>query len=85
MNKSKTVTCTVVLDIDLYEAYKEAISERGDNVEEDLVRHMIDVAGRRVPNRETLEALEEVKRMEADPSLGKGYTDVDEMMRELLA
>lgn len=36
-------------------------------------------------NQETLEALEEVRRMKADPSIGKAYTDVDEMMRELLA
>jgi len=36
------------------------------------------------PNAETLEAIEEVKRMKADPSLGKAYTDVDEMMKELL-
>ena len=38
-----------------------------------------------VPNTETLEALEEVRRMKADPSLGKAFTDVDEMMKELLS
>lgn len=37
-----------------------------------------------VPNAETLEAIEEVRRMKADPSLGKGYTDIDQMMKELL-
>lgn len=37
-----------------------------------------------IPNEETLEAIEEVKRMEAHPEQYKGYTDVDEMMRELL-
>lgn len=36
-------------------------------------------------NMETMEAMEEVRRMKADPSLGKTYTDVDLMMRELLA
>jgi DNA-damage-inducible protein J len=36
------------------------------------------------PNAETREALQEVRRMKADPSLGKSYTDVDEMMEELL-
>ena len=35
-------------------------------------------------NAETLEAIEEVRRMKADPSLGKGYTDIDDMMKELL-
>ena len=38
-----------------------------------------------IPNAETLEAIEEVKRMKKDPSLGKVYTDVDQMMKELLA
>lgn len=37
-----------------------------------------------VPNDETLEAIEEVKRMKKNPSLGKAYTDVDQMMKELL-
>lgn len=38
-----------------------------------------------VPNAETREAIREVKQMKADPTLGKTYTDVDEMMKELLA
>lgn len=37
------------------------------------------------PNEETIEAIKEVQRMKADPSIGKAYTDVDEMMKELLA
>ena len=39
----------------------------------------------KIPNAETLEAIYEIQRMKEDPSLGKSYTDVDEMMRELLA
>jgi len=38
-----------------------------------------------MPNKETLEALEEVERMKRNPMLGKSYTDVDMMMKELLA
>ncbi len=38
-----------------------------------------------IPNEETREAIEEVRQMKRDPSVGKSYTDVDEMMRELLA
>lgn len=41
--------------------------------------------GGEAPNSETGEALREVQRMKADPSLGKTYTDVDRMMEELLA
>lgn len=44
------------------------------------------VQGATLPeNADTLEAMEEVQRMKADPSLGKRYTDVDAMMKELLA
>lgn len=37
------------------------------------------------PNPETKEAIQEVKKMKADPSLGKTYTDVDQMMEDLLS
>lgn len=37
-----------------------------------------------VPNKETLEAIDEVKRMKADSRLGKTYSDVDEMIKDLL-
>ncbi|MBR1599105.1 MAG: type II toxin-antitoxin system RelB/DinJ family antitoxin [Lachnospiraceae bacterium] len=36
------------------------------------------------PNDDTLEALDEVKKMKADPTLGKTYSDVDTMMKDLL-
>jgi len=35
-------------------------------------------------NAETLEALEEVEQMKKNPALGKTYTDVDQMIKELL-
>lgn len=38
-----------------------------------------------VPNEETRAAIEEVRQMKQNPSMGKSYTDVDEMMKELLA
>ena len=41
--------------------------------------------GAELPNAETREAIEEVRRMKADPALGKTYSDVDAMMEELLA
>ena len=37
-----------------------------------------------IPNEETRKAIEEARRMIKDPSLGKSYTNVDEMMRDLL-
>ena len=37
-----------------------------------------------IPNAETLEAMREVELMEQDPSIGKGYTNVKQMIKELL-
>ena len=37
------------------------------------------------PNAETLSALQEVEEMKKHPENYKGYTDVDEMFRDLLA
>lgn len=39
---------------------------------------------RDIPNDETMRAFAEVEQMKKDSSLGKAYTDVDEMMKELL-
>ena len=41
--------------------------------------------GGETPNAQTMEAIEEVKRMKADPSAGKTYNNVDQMMKELLS
>lgn len=38
-----------------------------------------------LPNAETAEAIREVQHMKADLTIGKTYTDVDAMMKELLA
>lgn len=38
-----------------------------------------------IPNAETLEAIQEVKQMKSNPSLGKTYNDVNQMMGELLS
>ena len=40
--------------------------------------------GAEVSNAETMEAIQEVQRMKADPSIGKTYDDVDRMMEDLL-
>ena len=50
-----------------------------------MVKRIIKARRRRVPNAETLAAIEEVRAMEKDPSIGKTYTDVDEMFKELLS
>ncbi len=38
-----------------------------------------------VPNTETIEAIQEVKWMKSNPGIGKTYSNVDQMMEDLLA
>ena len=42
------------------------------------------VVGDEHPNVETREAIMEIRKMREDPSIGKAYMDVDEMMRDIL-
>ena len=54
-----------------------------------FLRKSIDAGGfpfavRRRYNKETLEALAEAERIAHDPNV-KGYTDIDELMRDLMA
>ena len=42
------------------------------------------IIGRDRPNEETVRAIREVEAMKANPHLGKSYTDVDQMMGDLL-
>lgn len=37
-----------------------------------------------LPNAETLQAMQEVEKMKADPAFGKTYDNVDDMMKDLL-
>ena len=38
--------------------------------------------GAEIPNAETREAIQEVQRMKKDPTLGKTYSNFDEMMKD---
>ena len=37
-----------------------------------------------IPNAETVEAIDEVQGMKAEPTIGRTYSDVDQMMADLL-
>nr|WP_181365795.1 hypothetical protein [Butyrivibrio fibrisolvens] len=81
MAKTNTVTCSFTMNRDLYNQYKSIIVRSGKNVKGDLVRYMQDVIAYETPNAETIEAIKEVEQMKSNPSIGKAYNDVDEMMR----
>lgn len=84
MNNNNTVTCSFSMDRELYNAYKSIVASNGENVKGNIVRYMQNVIRYETPNAETIEAIEEVQRMKEDPSIGKTYTNIDEMMKELL-
>ena len=84
MNKSNTVTCSFSMDREVYNAFKSIITRNGENVKGNIVRYMQNVIAYEIPNAETIAAIEEVQRMKADPTIGKTYNTVDEMIRDLL-
>ncbi|HWQ74775.1 MAG TPA: type II toxin-antitoxin system RelB/DinJ family antitoxin [Syntrophomonas sp.] len=88
-----TTNISIRMDIELKKHAEQLFNELGMNMTTAIniflrqaVRQQripFDVA-LETPNAETLEALAEVERMKKDPTLGKTYKNVDEMMKELL-
>ena len=84
MNKNNTVTCSFSMDREVYNAFKSIITRNGENVKGNIVRYMQSVINYDIPNAETIAAIEEVQKMKSDPTIGKTYSNVDEMMMDLL-
>lgn len=84
MSNKNTVTCSFSLNRDIYDAYKSVVSRNGENVKGNIIKYMMNVINYDTPNAETIEAIEEVKKMKSDASIGKTYSNVNEMMMELL-
>jgi hypothetical protein len=82
MKDNNTVTCSFSMDRNLYNAYKNIVAQNGENVKDNLVRYMQQVVDYEIPNAETIKALEEVKRLKADPHT-KTYGSFAEIMEEL--
>ena len=83
-SNSNTVTCSFTMDRDTYDAFKSIVVKNHQNVKGNLIRYMQYVINYETPNAETIDAIEEVQRMKADPTLGKTYGSVDDMMGDLL-
>lgn len=87
------ISINIRMDSDLKRQFEEFCSDIGMSmttaftvfakkaVRENRIPFQLD---RDIPNEETIAAIEEVRRMKADPTLGKGYTDVKQMFKELL-
>lgn len=81
-NNSNTVTCSFSMDRDTYNAYKGIVSKNGENVKGNIIKYMQMVIRYEIPNAETIEAIEEVKKLKADPHK-KTYGSFAEIMKEI--
>lgn len=79
------MTYTLAMSADDEALLERCAARENISASEFIRRTVMEKIGAGMPNRETLEAIGEARRMKADPTLGKTYTDVDAMMRELLA
>lgn len=90
---SNTTNISIRMDVELKKQAEQLFSDLGMNMTtafniflRQAVRQQripFDIA-LEVPNPETIAAMEEAERISRDPSV-KGYTDIDQMMKELLA
>lgn len=79
---SDTVTCSFVMDRDVYNAFKSIVSKHGENVKGNIVRYMQSVIQYNTPNADTILAIQEVKALKKDPNK-KIYSSFHEVLEEL--
>lgn len=88
-----TTNVTIRMDTELKKQAEEILGEMGMNMStaytvfmKQLVRDRCFpfVPDVKVPSKETREALDEVRAMEKDHSIGKAYTDVSAMFEDIL-
>jgi len=82
MSKLNSVTCSFTMDRDIYNAYKSVVSAYGENVKGNLVRYMKNVIKYEIPNAETIEAIEEVRKLKENPNK-KTYSNFSDLMKEI--
>lgn len=70
------------LDRDIYNQYKRIVSDHGENVKGNLVRHMQTVIRYGIANTETLEAIAEVRALKRDPNK-KSYGSFSEILEDM--
>lgn len=79
---SNTVTCSFVMDRDVYNTFKSIVSKHGENVKGNLVRYMQSVIQYDMPNAETILAIREVQELKKNPDK-KVYSSFGEILEEL--
>lgn len=79
---TNTVTCSFVMDRDVYNAFKGIVSKHGENVKGNIVRYMQSVIQYDTPNADTILAIQEVQALKKDPNK-KIYSSFSEVLEEL--
>ncbi len=82
--KTDTVTCSFYMDRETYNLFKSIVTREGETVKGNLIKYMRSVIQYNNPNADTILAIGEIQKMKADSTVGENYTDVDEIMKELL-
>ena len=81
MSKS-TVTCSFVMDRDIYNTFKSIVSKNGENVKGNIVRYMQNVIKYDMPNSDTVMAINEVQELKKNPNK-KIYSSFSDVLKEL--
>ena len=77
-----TVTCSFVMDRDVYNTFKSIVSKNGENVKGNIVRYMQSVIKYDTPNADTILAIQEVQKLKNDPNK-RIYSSFNEVLEEL--
>ena len=80
--KSDLITCSFVMDRNVYNAFKSIVSKNGQNVKGNLVRYMQSVIQYDTPNADTILAVQEVEDLKKDANK-KVYSSFSEVLEDL--
>ena len=80
--KSDMITCSFVMDRNIYNMYKSIVSKHGQNVKGNLVEYMQSVIRYDTPNADTILAIREVEALKKDPGK-KVYNSFSEVLEEM--
>lgn len=80
--KSDLITCSFVMDRNVYNTFKSIVSKQGQNVKGSLVDYMQSVIQYDIPNADTILAIQEAEALKKDPNK-KVYNSFSEVLEEL--
>lgn len=80
--KSDMITCSFVMDRNVYNTFKSIVSRQGQNVKGNIVRYMQSVIQYDTPNADTILAIREAEALKQNPTK-KVYSSFSEVLEEL--